>query len=87
MGYDSLQSAGDCVEVDTSSIGAGVWYTAPNGVRFFRVTSGSGTLIVRLAGSRGEDRTLTELETGDVEPLQVTQISGDSMPMKVRLYL
>ncbi|WP_437494174.1 SGNH/GDSL hydrolase family protein [Sorangium sp. So ce1014] len=87
MAYDDVQSAADGVEIDTVSIGAGIWHTVPNGVRWLRVVSGSGNLIVRLTGSKGEARTLTDLEVGDVEPLQVTQISGDSHSMKVRLYL
>lgn len=85
--YDDLQAASDFAEVETASIGAGIWYTAPEGVRWIRVASGSGDLIVRTTGSQGAARTLTGLELGDLEPIQVTQISGDSAPMRVRLYV
>lgn len=86
MAYDSLHSASDFVEVNTGSIGAGVWQAAPEGVRYFKVMSGQGSLVVKTTGSKNESRTLTLLVPGDLEPLQVTEISGDSQSMRVRLY-
>ena len=85
--YDSLQSASDFVELDTSSIGAGIWHVVPNGVRYFKVMSGSGSLVVKTTGSKGEIKTFTYLLAGDLEPVQVTEISGDSQSMRVRLYV